>query len=97
MNLRERKGPYFGEFGGRFVPDALIAALDDLNEGWKAMKDDPSFHAELRSLLRNYVGRPSPITEVPRFARHAGDVRIFLKIGRASCRERGQCSGSRGA
>src|SRR5699024_8744627 len=62
-----------------FVPDALIAALDDLNEGWKAMKDDPSFHAELRSLLRNYVGRPSPITEVPRFARHAGDVRIFLK------------------
>src|SRR5690625_1344940 len=79
MNLRELKGPYFGEFGGRFVPDALIAALEDLTEGWQAMKDDPSFHAELQRLLRDYVGRPSPITEVPRFAEHAGGMRVFLK------------------
>jgi len=79
MNLRELHGPYFGEFGGRFVPDALIAALEDLTEGWQAMKDDPSFHAELDRLLRDYVGRPSPITEVPRFAEHAGGMRVFLK------------------
>ncbi len=79
MNLRELHGPYFGEFGGRFVPDALFAALDDLSAGWQTMKNDPAFHEELRSLLRNYVGRPSPITEVPRFAEHAGGVRVFLK------------------
>ena len=79
MNLRELSCPYFGEFGGRFVPDALIAALEDLTEGWQAMKDDPSFHAELQRLLRDYVGRPSPITEVPRFAEHAGGMRVFLK------------------
>ena len=79
MNFRELKGPYFGEFGGRFVPDALIAALEDLTDGWQAMKDDPSFHAELARLLRDYVGRPSPITEVPRFAEHAAGMRVFLK------------------
>ncbi len=79
MNLKELHGPYFGEFGGRFVPDALIAALDDLTAGWQEMKGDPSFTEELRLLLRNYVGRPSPITEVPRFAEHAGGVRVFLK------------------
>lgn len=79
MNLKELHGPYFGEFGGRFVPDALIAALDDLAAGWQEMKSDPSFAVELGDLLRNYVGRPSPITEAPRFAVHAGGVRVFLK------------------
>lgn len=79
MRFTDQPGPYFGDFGGRFVPDALIAALDDLTAGWRAMKSDPTFHEELRGLLRNYVGRPSPITEVPRFAEHAGGVRVFLK------------------
>lgn len=77
--LSEATGPYFGEFGGRFVPESLIRALDDLTVAWEAAKKDPEFHRELEELHRNYTGRPSPITEVPRFAALAGEARIFLK------------------
>jgi tryptophan synthase beta chain len=80
MNLlREQSGPYFGEFGGRFVPESLIAALDQLEEIYNAAKSDASFAHELAELHRTYTGRPSIITEAKRFAKHAGDVRIFLK------------------
>ncbi|WP_353810015.1 tryptophan synthase subunit beta [Agromyces sp. SYSU T00194] len=79
MSLRTESGPYFGEFGGRFVPESLIAALDELDEAWQLAKLDPAFHDELDSLLRDYVGRPSPLTEVRRFAEHAGGARVFLK------------------
>ncbi|MCX7521674.1 tryptophan synthase subunit beta [Microbacterium sp. STN6] len=79
MPLRDETGPYFGEFGGRFVPESLIKALDELSEAWELAKVDPGFHAELDELNRSYTGRPSIITEVPRFARHAGDARIILK------------------
>jgi tryptophan synthase beta chain len=78
-NLREQSGPYFGEYGGRFVPESLIAALDELESTYNAAKIDESFHAELAELHRTYTGRPSIITEVPRFASHAGDIRVFLK------------------
>lgn len=78
-NLREQVGPYFGEFGGRFVPESLIAALDELDATYQTAKADPSFQAELAELHRTYTGRPSIITEAKRFAAHAGDVRIFLK------------------
>jgi tryptophan synthase beta chain len=78
-NLREQQGPYFGEFGGRFVPESLIAALDQLEETYKHAKADPSFAAELNELQKSYTGRPSIITEARRFAAHSGDVRIFLK------------------
>lgn len=78
-NLRDQVGPYFGEFGGRFVPESLIAALDELDATYQAAKADPSFQLELDELHRTYTGRPSIITEVKRFAAHAGDVRIFLK------------------
>lgn len=77
--LREITGPYFGDFGGRFVPEALIAALDDLSAAWEKAKGDPEFTGRLAALHRDYTGRPSPITEVPQFAAHAGGVRIFLK------------------
>src|SRR5690625_2173310 len=79
MKLADVEGPYFGEFGGRFVPEALIAALDDLTEGWQKLREDPGFHAEMAELHRTYTGRPSIITEVPRFAQHAGGARIILK------------------
>ncbi|WP_166983603.1 tryptophan synthase subunit beta [Paramicrobacterium fandaimingii] len=79
MSLRNSSGPYFGEFGGRFVPESLIATLDELTTAWEAAKADPEFHRELDALLRDYVGRPSAITEVPRFAEHAGNARIILK------------------
>ena len=79
MNLRDELGPYFGEFGGRFVPESLIAALDELDAAYTAAKVDPLFAAELTELHRTYSGRPSIITEVPRFAEHAGGARIILK------------------
>ena len=78
-NLRAQEGPYFGEFGGRFVPESLIAALDQLDDTYQAAKNDPSFLAELAELHRNYTGRPSILTEAKRFAAHAGDIRVFLK------------------
>src|SRR4051794_5115386 len=70
---------HFGVFGGRFVPEALIAALDELTEAYEAMRVDPAFIAEFDRLQRDYTGRPSPVTEVPKFAEHAGGARILLK------------------
>ncbi|MGR0317861.1 tryptophan synthase subunit beta [Agromyces sp. ZXT2-3] len=79
MALRAQTGPYFGEFGGRFVPESLIAALDELSEAYTLAKLDPAFGEELTELGRSYTGRPSIITEVPRFAEHAGGARVILK------------------
>ncbi len=78
-SLSSQNGPYFGQFGGRFVPESLIAALDELDATYQAAKSDPDFLAELDALNRTYVGRPSQITEVPKFAALAGDLRVFLK------------------
>jgi tryptophan synthase beta chain len=78
-HLRDESGPYFGEFGGRFVPESLVAALDELSAAYDATKTDPAFAAELTALHKTYTGRPSIITEVPRFAEHAGGARIILK------------------
>ena len=72
-------GPYFGSFGGRWVPEALIEALDELEAAWEKAKTDPEFTTELERLHRTYTGRPSIITEVPRFAAHAGGARVILK------------------
>jgi len=79
MALREEVGPYFGEYGGRFVPESLIAALDELDAAYQAARTDPVFQAELAHLHATYTGRPSIITEVPRFAEHAGGARVILK------------------
>jgi len=78
-DLRAVDGPFFGEFGGRFMPESLIAAIDELTEAYEAAKVDPVFQAELAELHRTYTGRPSLLTEVPRFAEHAGGARILLK------------------
>lgn len=77
--LSAQNGPYFGQFGGRFVPESLIAALDELEQTYNVAKADPTFITELDSLNRSYVGRPSQITEVKKFAALAGNVRVFLK------------------
>lgn len=79
MHLRDASGPYFGEYGGRFVPESLIEALDELTVAYAAAKADPAFQAELDRLNATYTGRPSIITEVQRFAEHAGGARIILK------------------
>jgi len=78
-NLRAEAGPYFGEFGGRFVPESLIAALDELDASYTAAKNDPSFQAELFELHRSYTGRPSIITEAKNYSQYCGGARIFLK------------------
>ena len=70
---------HFGPYGGRFVPEALIGALEELEAAHIAAAADPVFAAELDHLHRTYTGRPSIITEVPRFAAHAGGARIILK------------------
>jgi tryptophan synthase beta chain len=69
----------FGDFGGRFVPEALIAALDELALAHQSALVDPAFQSELAELHRSYTGRPSIITEAKRFAVNAGGARIFLK------------------
>ncbi len=77
--LADQVGPYFGEFGGRFVPESLIAALDELDRTYQEAKNDPSFVEELAHLHKTYTGRPSIITEAPKFAATFGDIRVFLK------------------
>ncbi|MDL4770958.1 MULTISPECIES: tryptophan synthase subunit beta [Thermomonosporaceae] len=70
---------HFGLYGGRFAPEALMAALDELTHEFETARKDPEFTAELADLLKNYAGRPSLLTEAPRFAEHAGGARILLK------------------
>ena len=82
--LAEHNGPYFGRFGGRFVPEALIHALTELEQVYDEAKADPAFREEFDRLNRLYVGRPSPLTEVPRFAQRLNErvginARVFLK------------------
>ena len=78
-SLKTETGPYFGGFGGRFVPESLIAALDELDAAYTAAKSDPAFQAELDALHRSYTGRPSLITEATRYSDYCGGARIFLK------------------
>ncbi|HEY0808411.1 MAG TPA: tryptophan synthase subunit beta [Pseudonocardiaceae bacterium] len=70
---------YFGEFGGRFMPEALIAALDQVAGEYDKARIDPEFLAEFDRLLRDYAGRPSLLTDVPRFSERAGGARVLLK------------------
>ncbi|OFL64103.1 MULTISPECIES: tryptophan synthase subunit beta [unclassified Brevibacterium] len=72
-------GPYFGEFGGRFFPEALVPALEQIEEAWRKAMVDPQFSEELTRLQLEYTGRPSLLTEAPRFGQHCGGARIFLK------------------
>ena len=69
----------FGAYGGRFVPETLIPALDELEKAWLAARADPSFQAELDELLKRFVGRETPLTEAKRFTADAGGARVFLK------------------
>jgi len=72
-------GGHFGRFGGRYVPEALIAALDELSAAHQSALIDPVFQAELSHLHATYVGRPSILTEALRFADECGGARILLK------------------
>lgn len=70
---------HFGQYGGRFVPEALIPALEQLTAAFEAAKADPEFQAELDHLHKTYSGRPSILTEAKRFAEHCGGAKILLK------------------
>ncbi|MDN6429128.1 MAG: tryptophan synthase subunit beta [Propionibacterium sp.] len=72
-------GPYFGDFGGRFVAESLQGTLEELDRTWQRLWHDPDFRSRLDALLRDYAGRPSLLTEAPRFAEDLGGVRVFLK------------------
>ena len=72
-------GGHYDIFGGKYVPEALYAALDQLDREFTAAQSDPEFQAELGRLLRDYAGRPSPITELPKLSRHAGNARLVAK------------------
>ena len=77
--MYSEKNGHFGQYGGRFVPEALIGALDELEAAHESAKKDPEFQSELSELHRTYTGRPSLLTEAKRFSEFAGGARIFLK------------------
>ncbi|KGA11834.1 MAG: tryptophan synthase subunit beta [actinobacterium acAMD-2] len=70
---------HFGPYGGRFVPEALISALDELDAAYQVAKVDPEFQTRFQNLQSTYTGRPSPLTDATRFSAHAGGARILLK------------------
>jgi tryptophan synthase beta subunit len=71
--------PRFGEFGGRYIPETLVAAHEDLEAAYDEARRDPAFEAELADLLRHYVGRPTPLYFAERLTRECGGARIWLK------------------
>jgi tryptophan synthase beta chain len=77
VSLPDARGR-FGRYGGRYVPEVLIPALDELAAAWSALRDDPGFRGELDVLLTDYVGRPSALTFASRLSAETG-YRIFLK------------------
>jgi tryptophan synthase beta chain len=79
MTTLPNRGGYFGEFGGRYVPETLMAALDEFESAYRRLRRDRIFRAELEDVLANFVGRPTPITEAKRFAELCGGFRLFLK------------------
>ena len=70
---------YFGEFGGRYVPETLMEPIEELERSYLAARDDPAFLEELDRLLKHYVGRPTPVSEARRLSESIGGARVFLK------------------
>ncbi|MBX3085504.1 MAG: tryptophan synthase subunit beta [Anaerolineae bacterium] len=77
-HLPDERG-YFGKYGGRFVPETLVPALDDLTEAFNELKDTPSFQAEFQHLLKTFVGRATPITFAEHLSEHLGGAKLYLK------------------
>jgi len=79
VDQRAHEGTHFGRFGGIFVPETLMAPLQEVAAAYEDARSDPAFHAELSGLLRDYVGRPTPICYCRRLTEHCGGARIYLK------------------
>jgi tryptophan synthase beta chain len=79
VNPAEAVAGRFGAYGGRYVPETLMAALEELEAAYAEAKDDPAFQAELSDLLRNYCGRPTPLYFARRLTEQLGGAKIYLK------------------
>jgi tryptophan synthase beta chain len=79
MNYEPDEFGYFGQYGGRFVPETLVAPIDELTTAYFTYRDDPDFQAELTDLLKNYSGRPTPLYFARRLTEKLGGARIYLK------------------
>ena len=78
-NKQPDKDGHWGAYGGRFVPETLMAPLEELTAAYLSASDDPSFQSELATLLRDYAGRPTPLFYAARLTAHAGGAKIYLK------------------
>lgn len=78
ISLPDERG-YYGAFGGRYVPETIIPALEEIERTYLSLKDDPDFQAELMHLHHTYTGRPTPISYAGRLSEHLGGARIYLK------------------
>jgi tryptophan synthase beta chain len=79
MSSQPDQGGHFGPYGGRYVPEVLMAPVEELEKAYLEARDDPAFQAELSGLLHNYAGRPTPLFEAKRLSASLGGARIWLK------------------
>src|SRR5436190_6792061 len=79
MNYEPNENGYWGEYGGRFVPETLVAPLDELTTAYFVFRDDADFQTEFADLLKNYSGRPTPLYFARRLTEKLGGARIYLK------------------
>src|SRR3954470_3136740 len=77
--LNPDAGGHWGRYGGRYVPETLMAPLEELTEAFDAARDDAEFQGEFATLLRDYSGRPTPLFFAQRLTEHAGGARVYLK------------------
>ena len=77
-NLPDERGR-FGDFGGKFVPETVMAALTELEDSYRAVQDDAGFAEQLNHLMTNYAGRPTALYHAENLSRHCGGARIYLK------------------
>src|SRR5689334_15712877 len=76
--LPDERG-HFGAYGGRFVPETLMPALEELESAWRASREESAFRAELDGLLQRFAGRPTPLSEALRMSVDCGGARVLLK------------------
>lgn len=79
MTPQPDHGGHFGPYGGRYVPEVLMAPIEELEKAYLAARDDPAFQSELAGLLRTYAGRPTPLYFAPRLSQTLGGARLWLK------------------
>jgi tryptophan synthase beta chain len=79
VQQKDKAGYYFGPFGGRYVPETLIHALEELEEAYERYRDDPEFVEELNSLSKDFIGRPTPLMFAERLTRRWGGANVWFK------------------